>query len=89
MTGPDVSRHEILRLQQRVPEEFSASRAEHVWHDMPPSDVVMYCVNVTDLTPGELLAESEHLLARSPGRNDYVYRVVLDTAVRTRRVVRE
>lgn len=79
-------RQKFLVFQQRVPEGYSATQREHRWHS--PDDPEIVSTEVTGLGPGEMFATADKLMDDNcTKRNDYAYRVVLETVVTTRRVV--
>lgn len=66
---------ETLVVERRVPEGYSANKAEHKWHAYPH----MSTCDVTIMSLGLAIEQAEVMLAAVPPRNDYEFRVVLVT----------
>lgn len=67
-----------LVLQRRIPKDFSATQAEHMWHGAGAADI-----DVTSATAAEAFEHADVLRAAAPDRRDEEYRVVLVTTETT------
>lgn len=62
-----------LLMQQRIPEGYSATEAEHKWHDMETTPSLI----VDGHSPGSVLEKAHAMMDTAPDRKDTEYRVIL------------
>lgn len=66
-------RRDVLALEQRIPEGYSATEAEHRWHPCPS----VQAQDVTGQSATEVLQLVNAFREAAPTRVDTVYRAVL------------
>lgn len=72
-----------LFLQQRVPDNYSATAEEHRWHCLATTKSVV----VTDDSIPTILEKAHAIRNAAPERNDTEYRVVLESTTKQRWVL--